>query len=508
MRSRVVAIVLKDFRHLRAALAIFYGLLLLLVPLQAVEGAATGAGSTLAYVVIWNTVTVLALWTLVALLIQQESLRGDRRYWLTRPYAWRELLLAKLIFVLLLVQFPVFLVQSMVLEEFYISPLDFLPALATKQELFVTFLILPAVAIASRTANLRLFFGQLSLIGLATLVAAQLASGGYGIDMFSEGAGWARTAAIGLCLALFSMAIILVQYRRGPPRPALVLFVSATVVTLAAAFFVPHSALAAVDSYFRPDRMNTRSVQVAFLADPSRVVPPDAILQLFRSATEPDPGPISQSTVVLPFVATHLPPGVWFHLTSAGFLKSKDGEIQRWLGAEILSGATQRVGRDGAVTFYLGLNNDDFPRTLDRPVSLEADFGISLSQDAGLSTLPLADGFVKFSGIGTCARLGPERWACFSPYHGPALLASVPVAAPHPITFLWSEVFPLRESRMPTTTKIGLAPLEFAAVIPRGKHPDFLAVWPAADLKRRIRLGSIELNAYRHDIPVVSPWVQ
>jgi hypothetical protein len=49
---------------------------------------------------------VCAWWFLVTQLIHEEAPAGDRQFWVTRPYLWRHLLAAKLLFVVAFVNIP------------------------------------------------------------------------------------------------------------------------------------------------------------------------------------------------------------------------------------------------------------------------------------------------------------------------------------------------------------------------------------------------------------------
>src|ERR1017187_2282386 len=67
-----------------------------------------------------------ACWTyLAASVIQQERLPGDRQYWLTRPYDWRQLLSAKVLFVLAFAVLPLVAVKAAALSVNGIAPLRY-----------------------------------------------------------------------------------------------------------------------------------------------------------------------------------------------------------------------------------------------------------------------------------------------------------------------------------------------------------------------------------------------
>ena len=62
-------------------------------------------------------------WLLIGRLIQTESLVGDRQFWLTRPYEWKKLLAAKVLFILVWIYAPFVVMQAAILKEAGFSPL-------------------------------------------------------------------------------------------------------------------------------------------------------------------------------------------------------------------------------------------------------------------------------------------------------------------------------------------------------------------------------------------------
>src|SRR6266536_3025901 len=60
----------------------------------------------------WMTILLLAAMSyLIARLIHAEAIPGDRQFWITRPYRWKSLLAAKLLFMLTFVNLPILLAQ-------------------------------------------------------------------------------------------------------------------------------------------------------------------------------------------------------------------------------------------------------------------------------------------------------------------------------------------------------------------------------------------------------------
>jgi len=61
-------------------------------------------------------VLVVAWFFLIFRLVQEESLIGDRQFWVTRPYQWPSLLAAKVLFVVIFIHIPLFFAQCLLLK--------------------------------------------------------------------------------------------------------------------------------------------------------------------------------------------------------------------------------------------------------------------------------------------------------------------------------------------------------------------------------------------------------
>jgi hypothetical protein len=96
---------------------------------------------------------VLAQWFLVISVVQEDRLAGDRQFWITRPYSWKSLLLAKLLFVLLFLSLPELLDHLVALAVNGYSPLHYLSALLWEQAGLAVGLLFVLV-LASLTANM------------------------------------------------------------------------------------------------------------------------------------------------------------------------------------------------------------------------------------------------------------------------------------------------------------------------------------------------------------------
>jgi hypothetical protein len=116
--------------------------------------------------------TVLACWFLGARVVQEEALPGERQFWLTRPYDRSGLLLAKLLLVSTFEFIPL-VVAGCASEVHYGVPiLPNMGGLLLWGIVASAWLILPGIAIASVTTNLRWFVGALFAVSVAVGVYA------------------------------------------------------------------------------------------------------------------------------------------------------------------------------------------------------------------------------------------------------------------------------------------------------------------------------------------------
>src|SRR5580704_3650909 len=54
----------------------------------------------------------LSWWLLISPVIHEEKLVGDRQFWITRPYDWKKLLAAKVLFLIVFLYIPLLLAQG------------------------------------------------------------------------------------------------------------------------------------------------------------------------------------------------------------------------------------------------------------------------------------------------------------------------------------------------------------------------------------------------------------
>jgi hypothetical protein len=105
-------------------------------------------------------------WLLITRVIHAESLVGDRQFWLTRPYEWKKLLGAKLLFLLVYLYVPLVIVKLVLLAQAGFHPLSYMPGLLFNLLLVTAFLVMPLFAVATVTSN----FARMALTAVGIIL--------------------------------------------------------------------------------------------------------------------------------------------------------------------------------------------------------------------------------------------------------------------------------------------------------------------------------------------------
>lgn len=211
--TRILHIFRKDVRHLwphATASILMMALAAILDPTYASGGQST------AYSLLAGFALPLACWNLIIAAIHEEKLPGDRQYWLTRPYSWKELLAAKALFVAAFINVPLFVWHVAAFAAVGVPLGEHLPALLWRQLFFSAFYILPIAALAAITRGL----GQLILTVLVGLLPVALLN----TFLFARfrinwvGMEGMMMAAVAATVSIGVAAILVLQYSRRATR--------------------------------------------------------------------------------------------------------------------------------------------------------------------------------------------------------------------------------------------------------------------------------------------------
>ncbi len=245
--NQVVHIFKKDVRHLWIEIAISLALVAYMVGVGHVVWAAQGPFISVMRDQVLRTIfglltpLIIISWgLLVARAIHSEALVGDRQFWITRPYEWKKLLAAKLLFFAAFIYLPFFLMQVLLLARAGFSPVHWLPEMVLNL-VFFSAIILVLAAAAAVTPN----FGRvlLVLLGVATclvLIFVAAVLGGVGMKVSTVAVSRPVAAYLIDAIALLlGCAVIVLQYRARRTKLAWMLLLAIPVTFVAIEMIAP-----------------------------------------------------------------------------------------------------------------------------------------------------------------------------------------------------------------------------------------------------------------------------
>ena len=167
-------------------------------------------------------VVFLAITLAIALGVHQDPIPGTRQDWLIRPIRRRDLLLAKLLFVLAAVQLPMFLGDFVEAAAQGIAWQPAVVAAVSRNLYMLVVLTLPAFGIAAMTRTTAQFIGVGVAYFIASIAASFLLSSITRINgaeqatnpLFWTGVAWIEQSASRLVLAAGAVVALLVLYAR------------------------------------------------------------------------------------------------------------------------------------------------------------------------------------------------------------------------------------------------------------------------------------------------------
>jgi len=272
--NRILAIFRKDVRHL-------WPQAVLLIALMALSASLDPTYSRFRvpyYEFFAILILPVACWLVIVSVIHEEKLPGDRQYWLTRPYSWKELLAAKLLWIAAFVNLPLLLCHLAVFAAVGLPLSGQWWPLVWRQVFFTAFYILPAAALASITRTI----GR--MVAAALLVAAGIMLFGGAFEMLArrpmmtlQSSGYVAAIVRAALLFVGVSAILALQYSRRRTALATGLTAALAGALLLPAFFglMTHSQESRLTLELDPERRSTvvpgRDANLAMLEFPVRL---------------------------------------------------------------------------------------------------------------------------------------------------------------------------------------------------------------------------------------------
>lgn len=219
-----------------------------------------------------NVLLPLSWCLLIVRVIQSERLSGERQYWITRPHEWKNLLAAKLLFIVVFINVPLLIVNLLLLKRAGFGPaLSYVPQLLWVQLTSLVFLLLPLIALATVTANVVQMASALLAVGLCMAGGAILNSY-VPNQIYSDSSDEVQ----GVILLSACIVTLLWQYRRRKTNRSRSLLAGAAIAILIVMVATPYRALVARE-YPQLSPVTEQSLRLAidFKKPPEPEVEPD-----------------------------------------------------------------------------------------------------------------------------------------------------------------------------------------------------------------------------------------
>jgi hypothetical protein len=156
-----------------------------------------------------NVLLPLSWIFLIVRVVQGESLVGDRQFWVTRPYDWKQLLAAKALFALAFINFPLLCMHVFLLAHAGFHPSRYIAGLLWLQVMWILMVFLWITALATVTKSIAQLLLALLLIVLDVIGTTALSSAIHKSELSGSLNLW-----WGLVVIIAAVAIIFLQYSR------------------------------------------------------------------------------------------------------------------------------------------------------------------------------------------------------------------------------------------------------------------------------------------------------
>jgi hypothetical protein len=371
----------------------------------------------------------MAWWYLIASAIHEEAVPGNRQYWLTRPFARRDLLAAKLIFILAFTCLPLFLGQVASLMLRGTSPLAYLQEILVCQLFFLASAALPIAALASVTAGLVEFAGiwLAALAGYGVIISEVVAHAQN--DFNWGGLEWCRSTVLAALALAAAAAILLLQYFRRRTWLSYCILAAAVLASALLRLAPGWRTAFALQTRLSEQHVTASVARIAF--DPARDprTAPGTTTMWGRGQ--------NVSGVWIPVRVTGIPAGMALYSDRAtATVGTPDGKT--WTSdwdsmnklSRVLAGTHVRTDErflpsDGEYWLYLNIDRPFYRRTRSDAIHLHARVAVTLLSPERITPLALREGAQAIPNDGFCWVTRRERLLaadCLWPATAPARL--------------------------------------------------------------------------------------
>ena len=344
---------------------------------------------------------------LIVRAVHGESLVGDRQFWVTRPYDWKNLLAAKTLFVLAFVNLPLFIMDAFLLAKAGFRPSAYLSGLLWMQLLWILMLLIPTAALAAVTAGIGQMLLALFLVVLY-MIAMSASSGAVPNSGFSS-----DVAPVYFLLVIgMALAVIFLQYSSRKATVSRWMIAGLAPVFALIMIFAPYRTLIARE--FPISSNGQLPLHVAML--PSRAPAPEYAVNMGNSI--PLRLPLSLSG--LPSDSFVELKGVILTLTNSQGARWDSG----WQGRDMLLFPSEKTAN-----IEVRLGQEDFEHMKSSPVNIRLLLAFTLLRDKNQRQFVVPNGGFAFPDLGLCSvqtnswsHLVPRNLVCRLPLRRPSFL--------------------------------------------------------------------------------------
>jgi hypothetical protein len=341
---------------------------------------------------------------LCARLIQAETIPGDRQFWLTRPYEWRSLLGAKLLFVVAFISMPLLVCDAVILAWEGFSVAANLAGLLWSVMLATVGLLMTLCAFATLTRGLAQW-----MVGLIVTIGAVLGLAEIGKGNVWGGVEWMRDHGDIAILFIAASAILIWQYKYRRTAAAIVMMAAGLIASWLYASYGSSALALEVQMRLSKPKADPSAIRVAFQPSAEhRSAGQEAYVRI---------GGRDAISLALPMEVAGLRQGedVMTDETELS-VETEDGHAQD-LDQSIAS-SLQRW--PSGYRQILNVDRTVYEKAKGRPVRLKLTLFLTLLGNPVSKTIQLDADAVPVVGVGLCRASGEysiQRITCISPMH-------------------------------------------------------------------------------------------
>lgn len=460
----------KDVRYLRWEIIVLQLVLVLWM--------STETWHAVSFPDIWAPPLLLVcMWALFcARLIQAEAIPGDRQFWITRPYDWRSLLAAKMLFIAAFVSAPFLFAEAATLGLTGFSIAKSIPALLCSVAFVTIVPILLFCALASLTRGLVQWTlcVFLPVGGLTTLNDV--------VNRNAIGSQWIGYSVMIAVLAPVCAAVLLWQYKRRQ--------------TLASGVAMGAGMVAVV---LITNDLHSADLQLRLLkpkVDPS---PIQLALHPVSRRAPRAPGDLTWTTthdwvwLAFPIDVSGLPEGTDVFSDRVRIDFSDEGSQMRFSHADVAQSLEH--GNQGYRQIVM-VDRRFYESAKNRLTRLKFTYDLTLLGNRSSTLLHANDRRVPVPGVGLCSALGRglvESIDCVSALRDPANILTVKLGQEEPVRFF------IRTSYSPLPADPLINPLRrfsHGGGQPAYDHATLINLEPLAHFRRDLELRDVHLSDY------------